>query len=59
MARVENYKITSEIWKNTSVAIKITKSMPFRFRYWFGVKIVNLGFWIVGVPCRVEDESKK
>ena len=56
MARVENYKITSEIWKNTSVAIKITKSMPFRFRYWFGVKIVNLGFWIVVVPCRVEYE---
>jgi len=57
MARMPDYKIGPEIWKDTMATIKVTKSMPFRFRSWLGVKIVYLGFWIIGVPCRVEDES--
>ncbi len=57
MARAPNYKIGPEIWKDTAVVIKVTKSAQFIFRYWFGIKIVNLGFWIVGVSCRIEDED--
>ena len=57
MAKIPNYKIGPEIWKDTAATIKITKSAQFIFRYWLGIKIINLGFWIVGVSCRIEDED--